>query len=101
MQRGTLPPVIFLHLGARGHRCGGGAVIVSVLGVTLPYCGDGEGPPPLRPVGGLPWLGYCPSAGAAAPVSEERTAPAGGPGRHTRFEFGAIRRCDFGESRCN
>lgn len=51
MQWGTLAAVIFLHLGAWGHHCRGSAVIVSVLGVTLPYCRDGRGllsqPPPL------------------------------------------------------
>lgn len=75
MRRATLPPVIFLHLGARGHRCRGGAVIVSVLGVTLPYCRDGKGllshPPPRCRVGGLPWLQYCPSVGAAAAWAEK------------------------------
>lgn len=58
MRRGALPPVISLHLGARGHRCGGGAVIVSVLGVTLPYCRGGEGPlpqPPPHPQDSLGW----------------------------------------------
>lgn len=74
MRRRTLPPVIFLHLGAWGQRCRGGAVIVSVLGVTLPYCRDGKGllphPPPRYCVRGLPWLQYCPSAGAAAPRAE-------------------------------
>lgn len=38
MQQWTSPPVIFLHLGASGHRHERSAVIVSVSGVTLPYC---------------------------------------------------------------
>lgn len=51
MQWGTLAAVIFLHLGAWGRHCRVSAVIVSVLGVTPPYCRDGRGllpqPPPL------------------------------------------------------
>lgn len=43
MQWWASPPIIFLHLGASGHRWGGSVVIVCVSGATFPYCGKDLG----------------------------------------------------------